>query len=72
MGLSQKLFVIFFVLLVLMPYYYRGYREIGYGVTLMVTPLQAATKITAGMAEWQKEWQNWWNGRNTIYGTHRR
>ena len=45
-----------------------------YGVTLLVTPPQAATKIMAGMAEWQKEWQNWRNGRygyiRTIYGTH--
>ena len=35
-GLSQKSFVIFFVLLVLIPYYYAGYREIGYGVTLLI------------------------------------
>ena len=39
-----------------------------------VTPPQAATKIMAGMAAWQKEWQNWRNGRIgyicTIYGTH--
>ena len=53
---------------------YAGYRiVIGYGVTLLVTPPQAATKIIVGMAEWQKEWQNWRNGRNgyirTIYGT---
>ena len=33
-------------------------RVIGYGVTLLVTPPQAATKIIAGMAEWQKESQN--------------
>ena len=49
-------------------------KVIGYGVTLLVTPLQAATKKMAGMAEWQKEWQNWQNGRfgciRTIYGTH--
>ena len=52
---SVKLFVIFFVLLVLIPY--AGYRVTGYGVTLIdVTPPQATTKIMAGMAEWQKEW----------------
>ena len=61
-GISQQSFVIFFVLLVLIPY--AGYRVIGYGVMLLVTPPQAATKIMAGMVEWQKEWQNWWNGRN--------
>ncbi len=53
-GIS-KVVCYFFVLLVLIPY--AGYRVTGYGVTIIdVTPPQAATKIMAGMAEWQKEW----------------
>jgi hypothetical protein len=72
-GISQQSFVIFFVLLVLIPY--AGYRVISYGVMLLVTPPQAATKIMAGMVERQKEWQNWRNGKvgyiRTIYSTRR-
>jgi len=37
---------------------------------MLATPPQAATKIMAGMAgmaERQKEWQNWWNGRKGYY-----
>jgi hypothetical protein len=42
------LFVIVFLLLVVIPY--SGYGVLlGYGVTLLVTPPQAATKIMVGM-----------------------